>query len=74
MGLKDTMDAHSVSKKKNVSYDASRYAFVDIEVGLKDHRIHDIGAIRHDNAIYHNASKSGLLSFLQNVDYTCWRN
>ena len=28
------------------SYDASRLAFVDVEVGLKDHKIHDIGAVR----------------------------
>ena len=57
-----------------MSYDASRYAIVDVEVGLKDHRIHDIGAIRYDNAIYHNTSKSGLLDFLQNVDYICGHN
>ena len=35
------------------SYDAFRYAIVDVEVGLKDHKIHDIGALRYDGAVYH---------------------
>ena len=26
-------------------HNASRYAFVDVEVGIKDRKIHDIGAI-----------------------------
>jgi len=34
-----------------------RYAFVDVEVGLNDHRLHDIGAIRHDGAIWHGRSR-----------------
>ena len=28
--------------EKPVFRDASRYAFIDVEVGLKDHRIHDV--------------------------------
>ena len=32
-----------------------RYAIVDVEVGLKNHKIHDIGALRHDGATYHKA-------------------
>ena len=27
------------------------YAIVDVEIGLTDHRIHDIGALRYDGAI-----------------------
>ena len=31
------------------------YAIVDVEIGLTDHRIHDIGALRYDGAIFHKA-------------------
>lgn len=41
-----------------------RYAIVDVEVGLKNHKIHDIGALRHDGATYHKASKKELFEFL----------
>lgn len=58
----------------SVSRDASRYAIVDVEVGMNDHRIHDIGGLLSDGAVYHNASKSGLLDFLSNVDYVCGHN
>ena len=56
------------------SYDASRFAFVDVEVGFKDHKIHDIGAVRYDGAFFHKASKIELLDFLKNVDYVCGHN
>ena len=36
---------------QEMSNDASRYVFVDIEVGLRDHKIHDIGALRWDGAV-----------------------
>ncbi|MBR5832157.1 MAG: RecQ family ATP-dependent DNA helicase [Bacteroidales bacterium] len=56
------------------SLDFSNYAFIDVEVGINSNKIHDIGAIRHDNAIYHNTSKDGLLDFIQNVKYICGHN
>jgi len=37
------------------TYNPSCYAIVDVEVGLRNGRIHDVGDIRHDGAIYHNA-------------------
>lgn len=40
--------------------DVSKYAFVDTEVGTKDHKIHDIGALRYDEATYHGTSKEEL--------------
>ena len=63
----------------NVSCDATRYedfsyAVVDVEVGLNDLKIHDIGAVRHDGAVYHGASKTALFDFLQNVDFVCGHN
>ena len=51
-----------------------RYAIVDVEVGMNDRQIHDIGAIRDDHAIYHKASKKELFDFLADVDYICGHN
>lgn len=52
----------------------SRYAIVDVEVGLKDHKIHDIGAFRQDGATFHKASKEELFEFLHDTDYLCGHN
>ena len=51
-----------------------QYAIIDIEVGLSDHRIHDIGALRYDGAVYHGCSKQELMDFLQEVKYVCGHN
>lgn len=51
-----------------------RYAIVDVEIGLTDHRIHDIGALRYDGAIFHKASKDELTTFLDRVEYLCGHN
>ncbi len=53
---------------------ANNYAFIDAEIGVKDHKVHDIGAIRYDGAVLHNVSKTSLAAFLQNVDYVCGHN
>mgnify|MGYP002671804628 CR=1 FL=1 len=58
----------------DVPRDAAKYAFVDIEVGINDRKIHDIGALRFDGAIYHSADKAGLIHFLRNVDFLCGHN
>ena len=62
--------------KKQKTWDAAKFAFVDTEVGMKDHKIHDIGALRHDGATYHGASKKELLRFLESteVDFICGHN
>ena len=39
----------------------SRYAIVDVEIGLKDHKIKDIGELLHDGAIYHKTSKEEII-------------
>lgn len=59
---------------QEVSHDASRYGFVDAEVGIRDHKIHDIGAIRWDGAVFHSADKRELLAFLNGVDFVCGHN
>ena len=57
-----------------VSRDASRYAFLDIEVALKDKKVHDIGAVKWDKSIFHSANKSELEDFLKDVDFICGHN
>lgn len=51
-----------------------KYAIVDVEISLKDNKIHDIGAIRYDGAVYHNTSKKGLYDFLSGIDIICGHN
>ena len=62
--------------KKTETWDASKVAFVDAEVGLKDHKVHDIGALRYDGATFHQADKQKLLEFLEDktVDFVCGHN
>ena len=57
-----------------VPHEPPRYAIVDVEVGLKDRKIHDIGALRDDGAIFHKTSKKELSEFLRDVDYVCGHN
>lgn len=61
-------------KTVSMSYDVPRYAIIDVEVRLKDHKIHDIGALRQDGAIYHQSSKEKLFEFLNDTDYLCGHN
>jgi len=54
--------------------DASRYAFVDVEVSMRDHKVHDIGALRHDGATFHDNNRQALANFLAGADYVCGHN
>ncbi|MCQ2299613.1 MAG: RecQ family ATP-dependent DNA helicase [Bacteroidales bacterium] len=54
--------------------DVSRFAFVDVEVGVKDKKIHDIGALRWDGALFHSADRSALMRFLEDVYFVCGHN
>ena len=76
IGLKDNDDSQNIIGKLGGSngHDASRYAIVDVEVGWKDRKIHDIGALRYDDAIYHHPSVSDLFDFIHDVDYLCGHN
>lgn len=44
IGIKKTEDTNNVigNKTTSVPYDASHYTIVDIEVSLKEHKIHDM--------------------------------
>lgn len=63
-----------ISSKDLPSRNASKYAFVDVEVGIKDKKIHDIGALRWDGAVYHSPDKQAAMEFLANVDFVCGHN
>ena len=54
--------------------DPGKYAFVDAEIGIRDHKVHDIGALRYDDLQFHHPSKDGLKDFLKGVDYICGHN
>ena len=73
-GRKNDLTVDSGIKKKDAR--SKNIAFVDTEVGLKDHKIHDIGALRDDGATFHQASQTALNKFLQEgkVDYICGHN
>lgn len=61
-------------KPEILSVETLRYAFVDAEVGVRDHKVHDIGALRYDNAQFHDSSQNGLFRFLNGVDFVCGHN
>ena len=52
----------------------NHWAVVDVEVRLSDHKIHDIGALRDDGAVYHGCIKEELMLFLRDVTYVCGHN
>ena len=64
----------SAYANEEVPRDASKYALVDCEVGMKDKRVHDIGVLRWDGAVFHSANKHAMKQFLDGVDYLCGHN
>lgn len=70
LGFKKTEDKKNIigSKTTSVPCSACDYAVVDVEVGLKDHKIHDIGALKHDDTTFHKTSKEEL--FVLRTDKT----
>lgn len=61
-------------EKVLVSRDPSKYTIIDTEIGLKDRKIHDIGAVRSDGAVFHKASKEEFFDFIEDTDYICGHN
>ena len=70
------MSIFDVFFKKTEAWDSSKIAFVDAEVGLKDHKVHDIGALRYDGTTFHEADKQKLWGYLEEktVDFVCGHN
>ena len=74
IGAVEPLNTTRASSRSSLRYGPLRYAVVDVEIGLTDHRIHDIGALRYDGAIFHKASKEELLHFLERGEYLCGHN
>ena len=54
--------------------DAPVWAIVDVEVGMSDRKVHDIGALRYDGAVYHGCVTRDLADFLRDVEFVCGHN
>lgn len=48
--------------------------FFDTETGIDDNKIHDIGAVRKDGAVFHSASKEDFCKFISGSDFVCGHN
>ncbi len=49
-------------------------AFIDAEIGVGDRRIHDIGAVRSDGAVFHSSSLRDFAAFVSAVGFVCGHN
>ena len=47
---------------------------IDCEVGVDDHKIHDVGAVRPGGAVLHTADPSQLAPFLEGAEFLCGHN
>ena len=76
IGSKKTEDRNNIIGNKTTSVPCSiqNYAIVDVEGGLKDHKLHDIGALKHNDTTFHKTSKEELFIFLNDIDYICGHN
>ena len=48
--------------------------FIDTEVGLRDSKAHDYGAVRDDGAVLHTHSKEEFLAFVEPCSVVCGHN
>lgn len=48
--------------------------FIDTEIGITDHKIHDIGAVRQDHTVFHSASIHDFAAFVDDAKYVCGHN
>ena len=52
----------------------NRVIFVDLEVGVQDRRIRDIGAVRADGTVFHSSNLSSARQFLGDAVVLCGHN
>lgn len=71
----DSVESHCGSAEvQSAASESVRIAYVDVEVGANDRKIHDIGALRDDDSTFHQSGKKGLMEFLDGIDYLCGHN
>ncbi|MCM1020766.1 MAG: hypothetical protein NC343_01380 [Muribaculum sp.] len=73
IGASDNID-YDTTEAESVKRSTKQYAFVDVEVDIHDKKVHDIGALRYDGAVYHGGSRKELMAFLDGVDFICGHN
>ena len=49
-------------------------AFIDIEVGLQDHKAHDYGAVKASGEQFHAASRQDFVKFVADTEFVCGHN
>ena len=49
-------------------------AFIDLEVGLNDKKIHDFGAFKEPENELHSTSRQDFVKFIANAEYLCGHN
>ena len=52
----------------------NRVVFVDLEVGVQDRRVRDIGAVRADGTVFHSSNLSSARQFLGDAVVLCGHN
>ena len=60
-------DKNNILDSKMSVSNMPHYVIIDVEIGITDHKIHDIGALRDDGAVFHNASKKDFFESLNAV-------
>lgn len=68
----DVEARHLNARQKPI--DSNNWAIVDVEVGIQDNRIHDIGALCSDGSTYHGGSIRDLMGCISEADYLCGHN
>ena len=68
------MDKYVISEKICNFAFCMGIVFVDTEIGVGDHRLHDIGAVKDDGSVFHASSLAQLASFVRDCRYVCGHN
>ena len=48
--------------------------FIDSEIGISDHKIKDLGALKEDGVQFHSASQKAFMRFIDGADFLCGHN
>lgn len=48
--------------------------FIDSEIGIEDKKVHDIGAVRSDGAVFHSPDTRAFIDFLKDAEFLCGHN
>ena len=51
-----------------------KLVFIDTEVGVSDKKVHDVGALSDEGAIFHSKSIPDFLRFVSDADFLCGHN